>query len=248
ATLVVLLTGTLLFWDTSPGESESIPISIAVIPRITQAIEVESVTEVAAALPTQTAVDEVVVAEAAELAASEAVDLDESAAPTSATATATATTEEKAVAVETVAAVNSIVEINVPELAVSTEVTESIVEVAVVKETAVITATSTFVEQLLQASPGNYAVQLLASHSEANINEFVAQLGGDHPAGYFETRYRGKPWFVAVLAAFDDRDKATRAIASLPAELRSNEPWIRSMVGIQTDIRELLGSKLVSVK
>ncbi|MBL4573605.1 MAG: AAA family ATPase, partial [Gammaproteobacteria bacterium] len=188
ATLVVLLTGTLLFWDTSPGESESIPISVAVIPRITQAIEVESVTELTAALPTQTAVDEVVVSEAAELAASEAVDLDESAAATS----ATATTEEKTVAVEAVAAVSSIVEINDPELAVSTEVLDSIVEVAVVqeaavavvKEIAVITATSTFVEQLLQASPGNYAVQLLASHSEANINEFVAQLGGDHPAGY----------------------------------------------------------------
>jgi len=252
ATLVVLLTGTLLFWDTSPSESESTPISVAVIPGITQAIEVESVTEVAAALPTQMTVDAAVIAETEELAAGEAVDLDESAAATS----AAATTEEKTVAVEAVAAANSSVEINDPELAASTEVLDSIVEVAVVQEaavavvneTAVMRATSPFVEQLLQASPGNYAVQLLASHSEANINGFVAQLGGDHSAGYFETRYRGKPWFVAVLAAFDDRDKATRAIASLPAELRSNEPWIRSMVGIQTDIRELLGSKLVSVK
>ena len=123
-----------------------------------------------------------------------------------------------------------------------------VVEVPVVEETAVIATASPFVERLLQASPGNYAVQLLASRSEANISAFVPQLGGDHPAGYFETSYQGKPWFVAVLAAFDDRDMATQAISSLPAKLRVNEPWARSVAGIQTDILQLLDSKLVSLK
>jgi len=123
-----------------------------------------------------------------------------------------------------------------------------IVEIAAVEETVVIATASPFVEQLLQASPRDYAVQLLASYSEANISEFVAQLNTGHPAGYFETRYQGKPWFVAVLAAFDDRDEAARSISSLPAKLRSNEPWVRSVAGIQTDIQELLDSKLVSLK
>jgi septal ring-binding cell division protein DamX len=155
------------------------------------------------------------------------VDLDES-------NSAASVSTEDVIAPDTVAATN-----NVPEMAVLAGVAEPIVEIA---------AASLFVERLLQAPPGNYAVQLLASHSEANISEFVVQLGGDHPAGYFETRYQGRPWFVAVLAVFDDRGEATRAISFLSAKLRSNEPWIRSVAGIQTDIRELLGSKLVSVK
>ena len=245
AALVVLLTGTLLFWDASPRETESIPITVAVTPRITQAIEVASVTELAATVFAETTADEVVVAQAEEVPATgaedEGEDLDES-------NSAAAATPEEIVVVETVAAVNNIVEINDPQIAAPAEMAEPIVEVAVVEETAMLATASPFVERLLQASPRNYAVQLLASHSEANISEFVAQLNGDHPAGYFETRYQGKPWFVAVLAAFDDRDKATRAISSLPAELRSNEPWIRSVAGIQTDFRELLDSKLVSVK
>ena len=125
---------------------------------------------------------------------------------------------------------------------------ETIVEVAEVEKTAPVTTASSFAERLLQASPRSYAVQLLASHSEASIIEFIAQLGGDHPAGYFETRYQNKPWFVGVLAPFDDRDEATGIISSLPAKLRSNDPWVRSVAGIQTDLRKLLDSKLVSVK
>ena len=91
-------------------------------------------------------------------------------------------------------------------------------------------------------------MQLLASHSEASVIEFIVKLGIDHPAGYFETRYQSKPWFVAVLAPFDDRSEAMGIISSLPAKLHPNEPWIRSVAGIQTDIRKLLDSKLVSIK
>ena len=241
AALVVLLTGTLLFWDTGPRETESIPITVAVTPKATQVIEVEPVTELPAAVPAQPAAVEVVIAQVEELPVSEVADFDES------NLVATASIEE-VVAAESVPGANNGAEINDSQIVVPAEVAEPIVDVAVVEETALIATASPFVEQLLQALPENYAVQLLASHSEANISEFVKQLNGDHLAGYFETRYQGKPWFVAVLAAFDDRDKAARAISSLPAKLRANEPWVRSVAGIQTDILQLLDSKLVSLK
>ena len=139
-------------------------------------------------------------------------------------------------------------EINEFLLVVPAEVAGPVVEIAAVEETVVIATASPFVEQLLQASPRDYAVQLLASYSEANISEFVAQLNTGHPAGYFETRYQGKPWFVAVLATFGDRNEAARSISSLSAKLRSNEPWVRSVAGIQTDIQELVDSKPESLK
>ena len=241
ATLVVLLTGTLLFWDSAPGEAESMPIAVAVTPTTTQAIEVESVAEMTLAALAQTTVDAVDVAQVEELPATEVVDSDE-------LSSAASASTEKPVAVEIVAAVSSGPENIDPELASPAAVLEPIVETAVVTETAVIAAASPFVVRLLEESPENFAVQLVASHSEANISEFVAKLAADQSAGYFETRFQDKPWFVAVLAAFDSRDQATQAIASIPAGLRTNEPWIRSMAGIQTGIRELLDSKLVSVQ
>jgi hypothetical protein len=229
AALVVLLTGTLLFWDAGPRETQSIPITVAVTPGATQVIDVERLTELAAAVPVLTTADEAVVAGVGEFPLTVALTQGES-------NSAAVVIAEEAVAAETIAAVNN-----------GAETAKTIAEVAVAEETAVIT-TSSFVERLLQASPGDYAVQLLASHSQASIIDFIAQLGGEHPAGYFETRYQSKPWFVAVLASFDDRNQATAAISSLPAKLRSNEPWVRSVAGIQTDIRKLLDSKLVSVK
>ena len=225
AALVVLLTGTLLFWDAGPRETQSIPITVAVTPGATQVIDVKRLTELAAAVPALTAADAAVVAGVGEFPLTAAVAQGES-------NLAAVVIAEEVVAAETIAAVNN-----------AAETTQTIAEVAVAEETAVITTTSSFVKRLLQASPGDYAVQLLASHSEASIIDFIAQLSGDHPAGYFETRYQSKPWFVAVLASFDDRNQATAAISSLPARLRSNEPWVRSVAGIQTDIR-----KLVSVK
>ena len=230
AALVVLLTGTLLFWDAGPRETQSIPITVAVTPGATQVIDVERLTELAAAVPVLTTTDEAVVAGVGEFPVAAAVAQDES-------NLAAVVIAEEVVAAETIAAVHN-----------GAETAKTIVEVAVVEDTAVIATASSFVERLLQASPGDYAVQLLASHSQASIIEFIAQLGGEHPAGYFETRYQSKPWFVAVLASFDDRNQAAGAMASLPAKLRSNEPWVRSIAGIQTDIRKLLDSKLVSVK
>ena len=246
AALIVLLTGTLLFWDTGPGETESIPITVTATSMTTQTSAVEPVAELPAAASMQLTAVEVVVAEVEELRESEVADLDRS-------KSVATTSIDEIVAAESDPAANNGAEINDSKIVVPAEVTGTIVEVAVadvgvVEETAVIATASPFVEQLLQASPRNYAVQLLASHSEANISDFVTQLSADHPAGYFETRYQGKPWFVAVLAAFDDRDKAARAISALPAKLRSNEPWVRSVAGIQTDILQLLDSKLVSLK
>lgn len=220
ATLVVLLTGTLLFWDTGPVERQVTPINIAVTPRATQVIEVERLAELAAAVPLLTSANEAVVVGFEELSITGAVAQDES-------NLVVAVMVEEAVAV----------------LNNGVKATETIVEGAVVEETA-----SSFTERLLQATPSDYAVQLLASHSEASIIEFIVQLGIDYPAGYFETRYQNKPWFVVVLAPFDDRSEAMGIISSLPAKLHSNEPWIRSVAGIQTDIRKLLDSKLVSIK
>ena len=239
ATLVVMLSGTLLFWERGPRETESIPIIVAVTPKTAQAIEVEPATELPAAVSEQPAAVEVAVAELEKFPVSEVADFDKS--------NSVATSPRGEVA-DSVPLPNHGAEINESLLVVPAEVAGPVVEIAAVEETVVIATASPFVEQLLQASPRDYAVQLLASYSEANISEFVAQLNTGHPAGYFETRYQGKPWFVALLATFGDRNEAARSISSLSAKLRSNEPWVRSVAGIQTDIQELVDSKPESLK
>ena len=233
-TLVVLLTVTLLFWDTAPIETESTPIAVAVTPTNARTDAVAA-QDGLVAVPGQATLVAAVVEEA-DATSSEAVAPQEPG-----TSLAAAVEVESA---ETVVSSSS----PAPKIVSPAAETMPNAGTIEVQETAVLAKASPFVERLLEASPQYYAVQLLASHSEANISKFVAELGDDQPAGYFETRFQGKPWFVAVLAVFEDRAQASRAIDSMPVKLRSNEPWTRSVAGIQTDIRELLGSKLVSSK
>lgn len=256
AALVVLLTGTLLFWDTAPSESGQAEIPVAVVPIAEPAIQSEPAAEIAAPV----IVPPVAIVEVENGPTAATVELSETE-----TVPAEPVVEEPSVS----AAVANIVEPEVqapapgpiastetievevePEI-VAEEVAEIVAEIeepAAPAETLVLAEASTFEERLLRAPPENFAVQLLASHSEENIKGFLTQFGSDQPAGYFETRHQGRPWFVAVLAEFDDRSQASQAISALPADLRSNQPWIRSVAGIQTDIRELLNSKLVSAQ
>lgn len=250
ATLLVLLTGTLMFWDEAPSESVSTPISVpvAVTPVSEGSIEeLELVSEPAVeALVQVPAVPEADV-DVAESSTTENQDADESISP-ALVVVKEDIVEEDVIERDKVAPTSVVARDDVTEKADIADVVEPLVESVTKQESPEIVKARPFVEQLLRASPKAFAVQLLASHSETNINKFVEQLAEDHPVGYFETRYRGKPWFVAVLASFDDRAQASSAISSLPAKLRSNEPWIRSVAGIQSDIRELQDSRLVSLQ
>jgi DamX protein len=109
-----------------------------------------------------------------------------------------------------------------------------------------LTGISDFEKHLLHASSQNYTVQLLASHSEANLKGFISGLEIEQTSGYFETQYNDKPWFVAVIGDFSDRTDAATAIANLPETLRSYRPWVRSIADIQGDIRQRMAAKLVS--
>ena len=229
AILLVLLTGTLLFWDASPRVTESLPIPVAIAP---------------AAIPPVQDEPELIPTSIAETPAAVAV---VAAAAITKTANAVSSAPVDVIIAEAVS-----VEENEPVQVAAQEavanVVEQVAEVPVLEATPVLAEASAFEGLLLQEAPESFAVQLSASRSEANISAFVGQLTGTQPVGYFETRHQGGPWFVAVLAPFSDRDQATRAISALPEKMRSNQPWIRSVAGIQTDIREQLSSKLLSAK
>ena len=99
---------------------------------------------------------------------------------------------------------------------------------------------SGFEQQLLAFAPGSFTVQVMASSAEAKVKQFVADTMVPQPKGYFETRYRGQPWFVVVAGNYGSRTAATDSIQQLPESLRSLQPWVRNLADIQDAIR-LLG-------
>ena len=96
---------------------------------------------------------------------------------------------------------------------------------------------SEFEQELLSYPAGDYTVQLLGSHTEASVQQFVAAKQFATRHGYFETQHQNRPWYVVVLGHYENRHAATRAIQNLPESLRSLQPWVRNMDDIQADIR-----------
>ena len=84
-----------------------------------------------------------------------------------------------------------------------------------------------------------YMLQLLGTVEERRARNFVKQYVGRLPITYFETRLRNKPWFVVLAGPYDDREAAVAGVGALPQKLQLQKPWVRSVVGVQTDIRKL---------
>lgn len=106
---------------------------------------------------------------------------------------------------------------------------------------------SDFENKLLQEPAQNFTVQILGSHSESNVKNFIAKLDNGNGYGYFETRYQSKPWYVVVLGYFNSRDAASEAISELPARLQDMQPWVRSVANIQSSITQLNAVNLVQI-
>ncbi|MCI5105427.1 MAG: AAA family ATPase [Pseudomonadales bacterium] len=96
-----------------------------------------------------------------------------------------------------------------------------------------------FEQALLSYPPGNYAIQIMGASSARQIGEFLARYPQLPDAGYFESRFRGQPWFVVVAGNYSERASAQQAIDRLPAALRELQPWVRSIADIQSAIRSL---------
>lgn len=91
-------------------------------------------------------------------------------------------------------------------------------------------------DRILALPAAQFTLQVLGSSSRSNVEEFVARHAASSLAWY-ETRNNGNPWFVIIQGAYASREAALSAVASLPAELRNLQPWVRSVSDVQDDVR-----------
>lgn len=88
---------------------------------------------------------------------------------------------------------------------------------------------------LLIATASKFVAQLFGSHSEKSAKTFMQEnKSNTGQLLSYRTEYKGKPWFVVVSGPFQSRESAKKAVARLPAALRKQQPWVRSIAPIQT--------------
>lgn len=98
-------------------------------------------------------------------------------------------------------------------------------------------ATSSSPQARILALPANqFTLQVLGASSRANVEQFVQRHSGSSLLWY-ETRNNGNPWFVVIQGSYASREAARSALAGLPAELRNQQPWVRSLEEVHAEIR-----------
>jgi DamX protein len=87
-------------------------------------------------------------------------------------------------------------------------------------------------EWLGRQNRGHYTIQLIAAQSLPAARSFVEQhqLSGIR---YIQTRSGGQNFVVALAGSFPSRPAAETAVRNLPAAVRENQPWIRSIGSVQ---------------
>jgi DamX protein len=81
--------------------------------------------------------------------------------------------------------------------------------------------------------PNRYVLQVLGSRSRAAAIDFIAKNSGVAELRFFQTTYQGEPWFVVTQGSYSGRQQAQQGVSTLPASMRSANPWPRSVGDIQ---------------
>ncbi len=81
--------------------------------------------------------------------------------------------------------------------------------------------------------PARYVLQVLGSRSRAAAIDFIAKNSGVAELRFFQTTYQGEPWFVVTQGSYSGRQQAQQGVSTLPASMRSANPWPRSVGDIQ---------------
>ena len=88
--------------------------------------------------------------------------------------------------------------------------------------------------QLLAAPASSFIAQLFGSYSEKNAQAFIQEHANTGSTLlYYRTEHKGKAWFVVVSGPYASKTVAKESAAKLPAGLRKQNPWVRSIKPIQ---------------
>lgn len=85
-----------------------------------------------------------------------------------------------------------------------------------------------------QQPASRYALQVVGSRSEANIQALVREGGSEYR--YFKKIHQGQPLYVLTYGSFSSRDAAQAAVKTLPAKLQVGKPWPRTLGSIQQEM------------
>jgi len=93
---------------------------------------------------------------------------------------------------------------------------------------------------LLSQDAESYTIQIIGVSDEKLMLDFIKknQLLKQNEIAYYETTYRGKPWYQALYGLYSTMQEALQAADRLPENIRLAGPWIRKLSRVQQAIEK----------
>ena len=93
---------------------------------------------------------------------------------------------------------------------------------------------------LLSQESSRYTIQIMGVRDDALLFDFVNrnQLLEQNEIAYYQTIFKGKPWFQLLYGIYPDKRAAQSAADAFPPKIRKSLPWIRRLSGVQAAIRK----------
>ncbi|CCP04713.1 Protein damX [Erwinia amylovora Ea644] len=81
---------------------------------------------------------------------------------------------------------------------------------------------------------GNFTLQLSSASHAGSLNAWAKKqnLSGYH---VYQTTRNGQPWYVLVSGSYATPAEAKRAVATLPAEVRAQNPWVKPVSQVKNE-------------
>lgn len=81
---------------------------------------------------------------------------------------------------------------------------------------------------------GNFTLQLSSASRSDTLNAWAKKqnLSGYH---VYQTTRSGQPWYVLVSGSYATSGDAKRAVATLPAEVRAQNPWVKPVSQVKKE-------------
>lgn len=88
---------------------------------------------------------------------------------------------------------------------------------------------------LLSQKTSAYTVQIIGVSNEKTLLDFVKRNPSLKPneLAYYESTFKGKPWFQLLYGIYPSRQAAQAAADKLPENIQQAGPWIRQIAAVQ---------------
>jgi len=95
------------------------------------------------------------------------------------------------------------------------------------------------VEDTSTPQKNKFAIQLMGAYKRESATYFIERNKLQDKVSIYETRFKGRPWFIVLYGAFNHYGEASDAIDKLSSALTKYKPWIRNLSSIQRQHKKL---------